>query len=403
MTRRIPIALLGAITLLACAFATSRASASDKLIVHEWGTFTSFAGSDGVYLDYRTRIGGDLPNFVLDRVRSSSASTQPTTISPYLFTKGAIPTLSRMETPVTYFYTDKPMKVHAKVDFPAGLLTEFYPPIKRMSPVVTAAEKAGKALPMVDGGMLDWGELVMTPPDIADTAYIPTVTEGDRYAAARRTDSDVVQTIDSHGKIAQEKFLFYRGICNIDLPLDLKCAGHDQFQLSDPAKAPISAAYLVDIEGNKVRFARYGATTGPRILLLPDVQSSLDALASGMTNDLISAGLYEKEAKAMVATWRTSWFGEQGTRLFYILPASMADATLPLTVTPKPQQMVRVMVGRLEIMTAQREQQIAQQLAENETPDLGRFAEPALRRIIRVTQDAQVKARAQATLAKLKN
>ena len=103
--------LLVTVSLLAVP-ASIQAEPSDKLIVHEWGTFTSFAGSDGVYLDYRTRVGGDLPDFVLDRLRQASASTtQPAQIDPYLFTKGAIPTLSRMETPVTYFYTGKPMKV----------------------------------------------------------------------------------------------------------------------------------------------------------------------------------------------------------------------------------------------------------------------------------------------------
>ena len=28
----------------------------DKLIVHEWGTFTTFSGSNGVHLDFRPRL-----------------------------------------------------------------------------------------------------------------------------------------------------------------------------------------------------------------------------------------------------------------------------------------------------------------------------------------------------------
>jgi hypothetical protein len=104
----------------------------------------------------------------------------------------------------------------------------------------------------------------------------------------------------------------------------------------------------------------------------------------------------------MVATWRTSWFGEQGTRLLYVLPATMADANLPLTITPKPQQMVRVMVGRLELMTPQRENDLAKRLAgDGPINDLGRFAEPALQRILAITHDAHVKSRAQALLVKM--
>jgi hypothetical protein len=288
--------LLLALASLLAIPARVHAEPTGKLMVHEWGTFTSFAGSDGVYLDYRTRVGGDLPDFVLDRQRQASASTtQPFQISPYLFTKGAIPTLSRMETPVTYFYTERPMKVRAHVDFSVGLFTEFYPPIEKMTPVVTAGEKSGKAQPMVGGGMLDWGQLLVTPQDIADTAHIPTVSEGDRYAAARQTDSDVVQTTDSHGVVSQEKFLFYRGICNIELPLDLKCLGNDRFQLTDPGKTPITAAFLIQIEGGKVRFQRYDKINGPRMLKLPTDQSSLETLADAMVGDLTASGLYETE------------------------------------------------------------------------------------------------------------
>src|SRR6185436_4984746 len=37
----------------------------DKLVVHEWGTFTSIAGKDGVSLEWRPLNGAsDLPKFV---------------------------------------------------------------------------------------------------------------------------------------------------------------------------------------------------------------------------------------------------------------------------------------------------------------------------------------------------
>jgi hypothetical protein len=373
--------------------------------VHEWGTFTSFAGSNGAYLDYRTRVGGDLPDFVLDRARQASASIgkPPGTIETDLFLKERVMTFSRMETPVTYFYTDAPMKVHAKVDFPKGILTEFYPPVTKMSPLVTPEEKSGKTLPRVRDGMIDWGELLLTPASPAsDTSKMPAVSLSDRYAAARETDSDIVQSTDSTGAIHQEKFLFYRGICNIDLPLKLKSLGHDRFELADPAKTPIAAAYLVQIEGSKVRFARYDKINGPRALALPPEQSSLDAVADAMTQDLITTGLYEKEARAMVATWRTSWFGEDGTRVLYLMPQTLADSVLPLHITPKPQQTLRVMVGRLEAMTPERERDLADRLAAGtEIKDLGRFAEPTLRRIAEITTNPNVKTRIEAMLVKM--
>ena len=108
------------------------ASAPDhdgKLIMHEWGTFTSFSGSNGVQLGFRPLINEDLPEFVYDRRMQAGVR---------LFTKGRIRAQIRMETPVTYFYTDEERTVRAKVDFPNGLLTEFYPPVVAMTPKYAA-------------------------------------------------------------------------------------------------------------------------------------------------------------------------------------------------------------------------------------------------------------------------
>jgi len=64
----------------------------------------------------------------------------------------------------------------------------------------------------------------------------------------------------------------------------------------------------------------------------------------------VEQGLFNAEAKAMIATWRDSWF-EEGTRLFYLLPQASVDATLPLSINPAPARTVRAFVGRLELAT----------------------------------------------------
>ena len=60
----------------------------------------------------------------------------------------------------------------------------------------------------------------------------------------------------------------------------------------------------------------------------------------------------------MVKTWRSAWFGEEGTRVLYILPRDCADELLPLRIEPKPASLVRVMVGRHDVLTPERERQI---------------------------------------------
>ena len=66
---------------------------------------------------------------------------------------------------------------------------------------------------------------------------------------------------------------------------------------------------------------------------------------------LMDAGLYRKEADAMIQTWWPSYFERAGFRVFWIVPRENTDAVLPLAVTPAPQTTVRVMLGRTEILS----------------------------------------------------
>jgi len=118
---------------------------------------------------------------------------------------------------------------------------------------------------------------------------------------------------------------------------------------------------------------------------------------------LVGFGLYEKEARAMVATWRDSWF-EEGLRVFYVVQRPLTDKTLPLRVEPQPAHLVRVLVGRTEVITQEMEQAIQQQLEPltGDAPDLhsvtmqvirshGRFAEPILKEMIEKTGNERLR------------
>src|SRR5438874_4406416 len=98
---------------------------------------------------------------------------------------------------------------------------------------------------------------------------------------------------------------------------------------------------------------------------------------------LISQGLYEREARAMIETWRDSWF-EEGTRLFYIVPQGAVDDILPLDIQPGPSQITRVFVGRMEIITPAIQDDVQRAVASNDRSTLekyGRFLEPIAKRI----------------------
>src|SRR6266581_5273706 len=80
-------------------------------IAHEWGTFTSVQGADGIQLEWNPLVTSELPPFVYNSVRRVGGRI-------VWEGKGAYQTLQRMETPVIYFYSDTQQKVDVTVDFP---------------------------------------------------------------------------------------------------------------------------------------------------------------------------------------------------------------------------------------------------------------------------------------------
>jgi hypothetical protein len=93
-----------------------------------------------------------------------------------------------------------------------------------------------------------------------------------------------------------------------------------------------------------------------------------------------------------VKTWSDSWFQEEGLRVLYVLPRTWTDETLPLKLQPAPRELVRVMIGRAEVIAPAVQQQLtdllikasqgnalARDQAIAEFRRLGRFGEPALR------------------------
>jgi hypothetical protein len=416
-------------------------SAGDGLIVHEWGTFTSFSGSDGVRLEYRPLVDEDLPPFVLDRFLQSGVGNP--------VSKSQIRVRMRMETPVTYFYTNRERDVNVRVNFPDGLLTEFYPPVERMAPSYTL----GEHLPL-KGSSLDWGSVHLIPKDrlqahVDDPArrallesllqanLLPIAEAKYHYGHARETDSAIVQVhrpkpepntlaLAPAGDFF-EKFLFYRGVGNFDLPLKLTASSDGTFELTNSGRDPIRSLFLIHADGQAIRFTAFDQVPGRgrRQLIQTGKATTIDALADAVKDALVEAGLYEKEALAMVKTWRSSWFGEAGTRLLYVLPRPITDALLPLEINPKPQETVRVLVGRMEIMTPEQESRITalvrksagdrlaastlagtgelspKYVAPAELGNLGRLAEPALARVGAINQDPAIRAEARLLLQRM--
>ena len=404
-----------AVLLIAFSAAPAFAGPTDsaKFIVHEWGTFTSFAGSDGISLEFRPLVTSDLPDFVLDRAKQANLFNQRFTAGDRSIytTKSTVRSLQRMETPVTYFYTDRERTVDVTVGFPKGLLTEFYPPVRMMFPVFVKGQNEKLA-----DSSLSWEKVKLIPTaGLKSTMVPPPTSTDDHYGFARQTDSAMLQLDDKLiNKTYYEKFLFYRGVGNFDLPVTLQSTVDGKFTIRSSCKDSIHAAFLVQISHGRIRCAKIGQIENQIETTLPQQEMSIDQLCDDVAVAIVADGMYEKEARAMVNTWRSSWFGEEGTRLLYLLPQSLTDRMIPLKVTPKPDQTVRVMVGRLEILTPQVEKSIENLLIQLASPmpterdaamasitRFGRFAEPALQRVAKLSDDPEIKARAKELLIKL--
>jgi len=409
--RLLSIAVLPILLSVSAAFAGG--SDSEKFIIHEWGTFTSFAGSDGISLEFRPLVTSDLPDFVLDRAKQANLFSQRFSAgdrSVYT-TKSTVRSLQRMETPVTYFYTDRERVVDVAVGFPKGLLTEFYPPVRMMFPVFVKGQNEKLA-----DSSLTWEKVKLIPTGGIKGTMLPPPTSGnDHYGFARQTDSAMLQIDDKLiNKTYYEKFLFYRGVGNFDLPVTLQSTAGGKFTIRSSCKDSIHAAFLVQISHGHIRCAKVGRIESEIETILPKQEITIDQLCDDVAAEIVADGMYEKEARAMVNTWRSSWFGEEGTRLLYLLPQSLTDRMIPLKVTPKPDQTVRVMVGRLEVLTPQVEKSIETLLIQLASPmpaerdaamasitRFGRFAEPALQRVSKLSDDPEIKARARELLTKL--
>ena len=139
-------------------------------------------------------------------------------------------------------------------------------------------------------------------------------------------------------------------------PVTVRALGGDKVRVVNSSGGKATGLVLVTVRGGKIGFRPVGelepGTTLDSQLPIDGTRADLGAF---LVKELTAAGLYEKEARAMVKTWDAAWFGEEGTRLLYLVPRTKTDELLPLTMDPKPTEVVRVLVGRHDFLTPEAE------------------------------------------------
>jgi hypothetical protein len=312
-------------------------ASGDEFVVHEWGTFTSISGTDSQALEWTPyRSGAELPGFVYGGKYSA---------------RGTV----RMETPVIYFYSSRELTCSVKVRFPQGEITEYYPmPDRLVYPVK----------------VVEWSAVDLLP---GRAVNLPLEKGANHYYQARATESVPLRVWKGNVMDEYEKFLFYRGVGTFAMPLSVGLSA-DQVAVRQGVPQGIGEVIFFENRNGRTSCLRRELRASGAVVdrLLPDC--SVESLKQDLQTLLAGHGLYSKEAAAMVKTWEDSWF-EEGFRVFYVLPRQQTDAILPLEITPRPTKLVRVLVGRMEIMTPEAGQEIIQFLTRLRTTPGTRDAE----------------------------
>ncbi|HEV8444770.1 MAG TPA: hypothetical protein VGQ27_14900 [Steroidobacteraceae bacterium] len=325
-------------------------AAPSRLLVHEWGTFTSFQDERGQTIAGINVDDEPVPFFVH---RLGNVPIFTTVDLPAHWSQGAPrchPDVTlRLETPVMYFYPpagwdSKPFDVRAT--FVGGWLTEFYP----------SATADGldfpKTIDATAKSSLSWEGVRLDP---QATHLMPETDEG-VWLAPRKVASSVVR--EATGNEA-EKYIFYRGVGHLDAPIVVREQdGNVEVSLRPGEKqlAKLPRLWLVDVAANgNVRYQAIepqGRSAHAKAfpIAAANAPNALPALEAELARTLQAQGLFADEAAAMLETWSLSYFESEGLRVFFVLPQSWTDQRLPLSISV-PADVTRVMVGRVELVT----------------------------------------------------
>jgi hypothetical protein len=250
----------------------------------------------------------------------------------------------KMETPVIYFYGNKGEKVHVEVGFPGGMISQWFP----------AATSFNQHQNEFKNGFMGWD---VTLKDVNDTAKYPKTNATSIWNPARVTKANTIQANVNGSE--EERFIFYRGLGDFNVPLKLKLKSLPKnvlkvTLLNDSDEAVPALFYVLSTKQKGIVNSLALPALNPheeKSFETSLATSSFDVRA-GLKTALVNAGLFEDEAMSMINTWDKSYFHTEGERLLYVLPRTWTEKILPMKLVPAPEKLNRVLVGRVELFSS---------------------------------------------------
>lgn len=399
------------VLIILLAVLSSSAGAKD-LIVHEWGTFTSFMGADGKRQPGMHEEEEPLPNFVYG-VRNTQEGRNPFPdpgndpchrpskvpcgllfgIQPERLDLGqSLPVnpiktgvTQKMETPVIYFYGDVGQKVNVEIDFPEGIISQYYPRATSYTPKFTDVTSLGPS-------EFQFNVELLSP---EATTRLPRTQVNSIWNPARQVAANTIRVENE-----EEKFIFYRGVADFDAKFEVTSDESDTLVLTNKSQEPVAAAFVLFSDGKRGVIARLDGFHSSTKVPVPNLGNGVEfhqyvqVAKTEIAQALVKSGLYFDEAMAMVNTWEKSYFHTPGLRVLYVVPNQETSRILPLTISPQPSQVVRTLIGRVEVMTENQERRIIDLLQSDQQVDLneefGRFTEPKVSRLVERVQSSDL-------------
>lgn len=353
------------------------AATASAYTLHEWGTFTTVAGSDGVLLEGLEREEAPLPAFTYSHFGLENGNP-PRGLPEIARRHGAVPAFAmhkglgrplagvtvKMETPVIYFHADRAFDVEVEVGFPGGTISQWFPDRSGGETLPVPPAPATIADWTLDfsrprRGSIAWRARVLSPAE-SRAAILFKPGESLHWMRPRVPEANALRTPNGE----TEGFLFYRGVGAFEPGLTTTVDADDTLHLANRSGGAIPFALVFEKNATGIRWTvlRDGLAEGARRAI---PASGFTGTATGfaeplyreMVAGLSATGLLASEATAMVETWWDSYFAAEGLRVFWVLPAARTDAILPLSVRPRPEKTVRVLVGRSEVLRPSRERE----------------------------------------------
>ncbi|MFN0019196.1 MAG: hypothetical protein ACKVP0_13115 [Pirellulaceae bacterium] len=299
------------------------------LTVHEWGVFRVHTDAEMANADL-AREWNELPEFVYGQISGRNIPQH----------YGAIEIRRR---PIVFFHAARPLEVQMKIGFPGGMPGVWWP--GTVSPA-----REGETRVAMSSSLL-WQLGIKLPPKgkLPKTPAPPQVAKDHWMQRLRSVKCDEVFAKYSQNQldIDREKFVYYDGIFPQGKWLRIEEVGGKVVLASQVKHAVFDVTVIDHREERNIRIARVGELQpgkdfSPTFMEAGRGDEFVDQAVKKLTSQLVMAGLFEDEARVLAELWKKELFESPGLHVCFRLPQEEYEKRLPMTLSPKPNSLVRV-------------------------------------------------------------